>query len=159
MRPTPPPAPPLGSARVRLLNVLTGFHVWLLRVSRGRLGRRLVGVPILILHHRGRRSGELRETPLMYLRDGDNVVIVGSRGGSRQHPAWWLNLREAGEGEIELDGVRRHVRPRLAQGEERARLWPQLVELYPDYGVYATRTDREIPVIVLEPAPEPAPIG
>jgi F420H(2)-dependent quinone reductase len=112
-------------------------------------------VPILLLHHRGRKSGQERVTPLMYLDDGDDVVIVASRAGSNQHPAWWLNLRDAGEAEIQVGSERRRVRPRVAEGEERAALWPRLVELYPSYGVYEQRTDRRIPVIVLEPAGTP----
>jgi len=149
--PSPPPLPDPGTLKAKLANTLIGVHTQLYRVSGGRLGRKLQGVPILLLDHVGRKSGKRRTTPLMYLDDGEDVVIVGSRGGSDHTPAWWLNLRDAGEGEVQVGGERRRVRPRLAEGEERARLWPRLVALYPNYDLYRTRTEREIPVIVLEP--------
>ena len=88
----------------------------------------------------------------MYLEDGADVVVVGSKGGTDTHPAWFHNLMAMSETEVEVGGVRRRVRPRLANAEERARLWPRLVELYPPYEEYQSFTSREIPVVVLKPA-------
>ena len=95
--------------------------------------------------------GTERETPLYYLDDGADVVVVASKGGTETHPAWFHNLMAMPETEVEFVGERRRVRPRLADAEERARLWPRLVELYSPYEEYQTFTSREIPVVVLEP--------
>src|SRR3954462_8109926 len=102
-----------------------------MHLARGRFGGKLMGVPVLVLHHRGRRSGQARETPLMYLEDGADVVVVGSKGGAETHPAWFHNLMAMSETEVEVGGRRRRVRPRLANAEERARLWPRLRGVYP----------------------------
>ena len=152
---SPPPIPPSGSLRLKLLNVLTSVQVGLYKMSGGRIWGSMQGVPCLVLTHTGRKTGKERETPLMYLDTGGDIVIVASRGGSPKNPAWWLNLRDAGQGKIQIRNKSWTVRPRLAEGTEREELWPRLVELYPDYDVYAKRTDREIPVIVLEAAGVP----
>ena len=83
-----------------------------MHLTRGRFGGKLMGVPVLVLHNRGRRSGQARETPLMYLEDGADVVVVGSKGGTDTHPAWFHNLMAMSETEVEVGGVRRRVRPR-----------------------------------------------
>ena len=125
------PPPPASSPFWTLFNAFGRLQVRLLHLTRGRFGGKLMGVPVLVLHNRGRRSGQARETPLMYLEDGADVVVVGSKGGTDTHPAWFHNLMAMSETEVEVGGVRRRVRPRLANAEERARLWPRLVELYP----------------------------
>ena len=109
------------------------------------------GNPVLLLHHVGRRSGEARVAPLIYLRDGDDLVVVGSMGGTPKDPAWVHNLRAAPDTEVELRGERRAVRARVADAEERERLWPRLVEHYPGFATYQARTEREIPVVILAP--------
>lgn len=144
--------PPASSPFWTLFNALGRLQVRLMHLTRGRVGSKLMGVPVLVLHHRGRRSGQARETPLMYLEDGADVVVVGSKGGTDTHPAWFHNLMAMPETEVEVGGERRRVRPRLADTEERARLWPRLVELYPPYEEYQSFTSREIPVILLKPA-------
>ena len=149
------PPPPASSPFWKLFNAFGRLQVRLMRVTRGRVGGKLMGVPVLVLHHRGRRSGQERETPLMYLDDGADVVVVASKGGVDTHPAWFHNLMAMPETEVEFVGERRRVGPRLAEGEERARLWPRLVELYSPYEEYQTFTSREIPVVVLEPAGGP----
>jgi deazaflavin-dependent oxidoreductase (nitroreductase family) len=128
------------------------LHDLLYRLSGGRLGRTLRGAPILFLDHVGRKSGQLRTAPLIYIADGEKLVIAASRGGSDAMPAWWLNLRDAGHGEVRLNGETRQIVPRLATDDEREVYWPRLNEVWPDYDVYQTRTERQIPVIVLEPA-------
>ena len=106
---------------------------------------------MLLLHHVGRRSGEARVTPLIYLRDGEDLVVVGSMGGTPKDPAWVHNLRAAPDTEVEVGRERRAVRARVADAEERARLWPLLVEHYPAFANYQARTEREIPVVILSP--------
>jgi F420H(2)-dependent quinone reductase len=131
---------------------LTDGHVRLYRLTGGRIGGRVRGVDILLLDHVGRKSGKRRTTPLLYIEDGDNVIIVASKGGSPKHPAWWVNLRSNPETTIEVGAERRRVRAREAEGAERERLWTRVVEVWPDYESYQQRTDRRIPVVVLEPA-------
>ena len=130
------------------------FNTFLFRRTRGRVGGTFFGgAPVLLLHHVGRRSGEARVSPLIFLDDGPRLVIVGSKGGTDTHPAWFHNLMAMSETEVELPGgTRRRVTPRVAQGAERAALWERLVGIYRPYATYATHTEREIPVIVLEPA-------
>ncbi|WP_103351677.1 nitroreductase family deazaflavin-dependent oxidoreductase [Amycolatopsis sp. CA-128772] len=111
-------------------------------------------VPTLLLEHRGRRSGRLFTTPLLYLRDGEDVVIVASQGGLPRHPQWYFNLLAHPETRIGLKGRRGvPVRAREAGPAERDELWPRLVELYADFAKYQAWTEREIPVVVLSPQP------
>lgn len=128
----------------------------LFRSTRGRLGAKFLGAPVLLLDHVGRRSGKLRTNPLIYLDDEPGLVVVASKGGSDTHPAWFHNLMAMPVTEVELrGGIRRRVRPRVASGAERAALWPRLVEVFPSYEDYAGHTGREIPVVVLEPVARP----
>jgi deazaflavin-dependent oxidoreductase (nitroreductase family) len=150
--PSTPAVPPPGSIRLRALNQLTALQVRLYRRTGGRLGGKMRGSPILLLDHVGRKSGTRRTTPLLYLDDAPDLVIVASAGGRAAHPAWWLNLRAAPETTVQVGAEHRRVRAREANAEERARLWPRLVTMYSDYDVYAARTDREIPVVILSPA-------
>ncbi len=106
--------------------------------------------PIAILFTRGRTTGEERANALIFGRDGDNIVLVGSKGGAPKHPGWYRNLRKNPEAEIQVMGDRWRVRARDAEGEERERLWALMNELWPHYEEYAARTERMIPVVVLE---------
>lgn len=133
-------------------------HVWVYRRTGGRIGGKWrVGagfrkpVPTLLLEHRGRKSGNVFVTPLLYLRDGDDVVIVASQGGRAEHPQWYRNLVATPDAFVEIGAERRPVRAVVADAEQRARLWPRLVELYADFDIYQSWTDREIPVVVLQP--------
>lgn len=124
----------------------------LLRLSRGRLSVSL-GQPVLLLETRGARSGRPRATPLVYLQDGENVVLIASNGGRPGHPAWYHNLRAHPEASLTLRGVTRRFRAREATGEERERLWQRAVDFYPGYDTYQARAgSRRIPVLVLAPA-------
>jgi deazaflavin-dependent oxidoreductase (nitroreductase family) len=89
---------------------------------------------------------------LIYLREGADLMIVASKGGSHRHPLWWLNLREMPETTVQVGGETRRVEVRQASPEEKARVWPRLVELYPPYADYQARSSRDIPVIRLSPA-------
>ena len=129
----------------------TKIHASLFRATNGRIGGRMVGSPVLLLVTTGRKSGLQRTTPLLYLQDGNRQVIVASNGGAAKHPVWWLNLQANPEATVELAGRKTRVRATEARGEEKARLWKRLVEMYPSYESYQRKTDREIPVILLEP--------
>jgi len=130
---------------------VTKIHASLFRATGGKVGGRLVGSPVLLLVTTGRKSGLQRTTPLLYLDDGDRHVIVASNGGAAKHPVWWLNLQANPEATVEVAGRKTRVRATEAQGEERARLWKRLVRMYGPYESYRKKTDREIPVILLEP--------
>ncbi len=105
---------------------------------------------ILLLTSKGRKSGTERTHALIFTYDGDNLVIVASRGGSDEHPGWYLNLMADPEPKVQVKDEVFTVRPRVAEGDERERLWKQMAEVWPDYDAYQQRTDREIPVVVLE---------
>jgi deazaflavin-dependent oxidoreductase (nitroreductase family) len=134
------------------LKVMTKTTTWVYRVSGGRLGGRFLrGAPVMLLTTIGRRSGEPRIAPLIYLEDGDNVVTVASKGGSARHPLWYRNLQANPDVEVQIGADKRDLRARTASAEERDRLWPRLTMIYPDYDDYQARTDRDIPVVILEP--------
>jgi len=109
------------------------------------------GVPTLLLTVLGRKSGVWRRTALIYGRDRDNYVVVASKGGAPKHPAWFLNLVDNPEVTVQVGAEELTARARVAQGEERTRLWDRMAQIWPDYNAYQKRTDREIPVVVLEP--------
>jgi deazaflavin-dependent oxidoreductase (nitroreductase family) len=126
-------------------------HVRSYLETNGEIGYRWKeDAPIAILFTTGRTSGEQRANPLIFGRDGDAVVLVASKGGARADPGWYRNLRNHPEAEIQVMGDRWPVRARIAEGDERDRLWQQMNELWPHYDEYAAKTDREIPVVVLE---------
>lgn len=133
----------------------TRVHVALYRSSGGRLGARLPGrrpVPILLLDHRGARSGRPRTSPLMYHRDGGDFVVVASKAGQPTHPAWFHNLVADPDTTVQVGSVVRAVRARVATDAERERLWPRLVAMfgvYEDFQRYAG--SRTLPVVILEP--------
>ena len=134
-------------------NGFTDAHVAAYRLTGGRIGNRWFrGVQTLLLDTVGRKSGKRRTHPLLYIADGDDLVIVASRGGSHKHPAWWLNLRDSPRTTVQVDSERREVVAHEADDAERGRLWPRLVEVWPDYERYQQRTKRKIPVIVLRRA-------
>lgn len=126
-------------------------HVRQYRETDGEVGYIWNGAPTLLLTTTGRRSGEQRTTPLIFGRDGSSYLIVASKGGAPQHPAWYVNLTAQPEVEVQVKGDRFRCRARTADPEERARLWPAMTEIWPHYDAYAEKTDREIPVVVLEP--------
>jgi deazaflavin-dependent oxidoreductase (nitroreductase family) len=129
-----------------------GGHARIYRLTGGRIGHHLPGLPaMLLLDHLGAKSGIRRTTPLLYVDDPPNVVIVASKGGYPKHPAWYHNLRAHPDTEVQIGPERRAVRARVASEEERERLWPMAVETYPGYRDYQRRTDRTIPLVVLEP--------
>ncbi|WP_214400901.1 nitroreductase/quinone reductase family protein [Pseudonocardia lacus] len=148
-----PKAPRPDSPYWTLHRQFARLNTAVFRATRGRFGAGFRGSPVLLLDHVGRRSGQARTSPLIYLDDAPDLVIVASKGGTDAHPAWFHNLMAADTAEVELPGgLRRKVRPRVAEGAERDALWPRLVEVYRPYATYQSYTERRIPVVVLEPA-------
>ena len=150
-------------ARARLTNLLsrprwlasraTRLHAAVLRRTRGRIATRNLIAPkqrVLALTTAGRKSGRPRSAPIGYLKEGDDVVVVASNAGLDRPPAWWLNLQENPEAEIDFEGERRAVRGREASPEERERLWPRVTEQFKGFEDYAEFSSREIPLVVLE---------
>jgi deazaflavin-dependent oxidoreductase (nitroreductase family) len=105
---------------------------------------------MLLLDHVGAKSGQKRTTPLVYVRDGENLVLVASKGGNPKNPAWFHNLRANPETTVQVGSERRAVRARVAERDERERLWPKAVDTYSGYRGYQERTEREIPLVILE---------
>jgi deazaflavin-dependent oxidoreductase (nitroreductase family) len=135
-----------------ILRRLMGGHTTVYRLSNGLIGHRFPGAPpMLLLDHVGARSGVKRTSPLVYGRDGDDLVLVASKGGYPKNPAWLHNLRANPDTRVQVGSQVRNVRARVAEGSERERLWKLMVGVYPGYDGYRKRTEREIPVVVLEP--------
>ncbi|MGH3413457.1 MAG: nitroreductase family deazaflavin-dependent oxidoreductase [Marmoricola sp.] len=128
-------------------------NVWVFKRTDGRVGGRFPGsgAPVCVLRHTGRRSGRLRETPLICLEGDDRLVVVASQGGRPHDPAWYLNLTANPDAEVLTRRGSHRVRARTAGSQERDRLWPRLVDLYADYESYQSWCPREIPVVVLDP--------
>lgn len=147
-----PPAPQAHSPFWWFWERFTDFHTVTYKLTGGRIGGTYGRAPIALVESVGRKSGRRRTHPLISIADGDNLVVVASKGGVDRHPAWYLNLKANPETTAWWKGNKRHVRARDATVEERERLWPMMVEVYPPYESYQRRTDRKIPVVVLEPA-------
>jgi F420H(2)-dependent quinone reductase len=131
------------------------LHARLYRLTRGRfLPRWFAGAPVMVLETRGRRSGEIRRSPVLYLRDGDAIVVCASNAGADRTPSWWLNLRQAGEGTAVIGTERTRVRPRVLEGAEREQLWEAFAEMYPQLDQYTEFTERPFPLVALEPVEE-----
>lgn len=137
----------------RLLKAMNGAHRLILKVSGGRVGYAAMGMPVVELTTTGCRSGRQRSVMLTSpLTEDGHLVVVASRGGDDTHPAWFLNLRAQPHVEVSVrGGPRQAMTARVATAEERARLWPQIAERHPNYAGYQERTEREIPLVVLEP--------
>ena len=124
-------------------------HVRVYRETHGERGYHWRGTTILLLTTTGRTSGEQRTTPLIHRTDGDRWVVVASKGGARDHPDWYKNLLADPQATIEVQADTVPVVATAAEGEERARLWSAMTEVWPAYDDYKAKTDREIPVVVL----------
>jgi deazaflavin-dependent oxidoreductase (nitroreductase family) len=132
--------------------VVTRIHETVVRASGGRLLGRVGGMPVVILGTTGRKTGKPRTTMLTApVVDGDRVVLVASWGGDDRHPLWYRNLEAHPDVELTIDGLTRPMRARTAGPEEKAALWPRVVDAYKGYAGYQRRTDRDIPLVVLEP--------
>jgi len=143
---------------VKVMKVMAAVNVWLFRRTGGRLGSHWrIGaglrkpVPICLVEHRGRKTGLPRTTPLVYLADGDRIVVVASQAGRPENPQWFHNVVADPDVTVQIGRRKRPMRAHVADTGERAELWPRLVELYADYASYQSWTVREIPVVVLVP--------
>jgi len=143
------PAPKPGTPLWGPWQKVTGLNMRLYRLTGGRIGGRFDAAPVCILHHVGAKSGEPRETPLVYMADGDDVIIVASIGGNPKNPAWFHNVRADPQVTLEVLGQRREMTARVVDEDERAALWPRLLEVWPAWEDYQARTDRQIPVVRL----------
>ena len=132
---------------LRALNL----HQFIYKRSGGRIGRRLGKAQMLLLETKGRKTGRPRTAALLYHRDGDSYAVVGSKGGSDSPPAWLLNLQANPEVGVQIGTERFPARARVANAEERRRLWLEFTRLWPNYDRYQTQTDRQIPVVILAP--------
>ncbi len=132
-----------------VVRVFTDLHVLLYRLTGGKA--QIAKYPTMLLTTKGRKTGNLRTIPLVYVADGDCFIIAAAYAGSEQNPTWWLNLQHSKEADVQ---VRRHkvrVRYELAPPEERENFWQRLVAMYPYFTEYQGRTQRQIPVIILKP--------
>jgi F420H(2)-dependent quinone reductase len=135
-----------------VLRRMMAAHAAVYRATNGLVGHRLPGMPpMLLLDHVGAKSGTRRSSPLVYAEDGENVVLVASKGGYPKNPAWFHNLMANPDTSIQIGSRHRQVHARVADAQERERLWPKVVEVYGGYEDYQRRTDREIPLVILEP--------
>jgi deazaflavin-dependent oxidoreductase (nitroreductase family) len=137
------------------LSLMSGVHTALYRATKGKLGGSMRKVPILLLTTKGRKTGKVRTTPLMYGRDGDDLVVVASVGGAPQNPAWFHNLK-GHKAQVQIGSEQWKVKAREVEGDERERLWQLMVGLWPSYAEYQKKTSRRLPVLVLERVSSPS---
>jgi deazaflavin-dependent oxidoreductase (nitroreductase family) len=121
----------------------------LYRISHGRIGSSISGIPVLLLTTTGRRSGKQRTTPLLYFVDGVDLVVVASNGGEDMPPSWWLNLQAHPQATVTIGGDEIAVTATRATPDAHSRLWPEITERYAGYAAYQRRTTRPIPVVIL----------
>jgi deazaflavin-dependent oxidoreductase (nitroreductase family) len=142
----------LGDRSWPVLRRVMAGHTLLYRASGGLIGHHVPGVPpTLLLTHVGAKSGQKRISPLSYTKgDGDDLVLVASKGGYPKNPAWFHNLKAHPDTEVQVGREHRQVHARVATPEERKRLWPRVVDNWSDYAEYQKRTEREIPLVILE---------
>jgi deazaflavin-dependent oxidoreductase (nitroreductase family) len=138
-----PGASERANEQVRVYEATDGAERWDMR-----------GVPVIILSTRGRHSGAIRKLPLMRVTDGERYAVIASLGGAPKHPVWYLNLRADPVVTLQDKAVKRRYLAHTAAGEEREEWWRRAVAVWPDYARYQTKTDREIPVVILEPLPD-----
>ncbi|HEV7582112.1 MAG TPA: nitroreductase family deazaflavin-dependent oxidoreductase [Mycobacterium sp.] len=127
-------------------------NTWIYRRSNGKLGGTFQKAPVALLTTTGRKTGEPRVSPLLYLREGNRVLLVASRGGSDKHPLWYLNLKADPKVTVQIKDEVLQLQARDATGAEREEYWPKLVAMYPSFDDYKSWTDRVIPVVICDPA-------
>ena len=142
---------PREQMRRFLIRAMSGAHGSVYRASRGRLLGHLAGMPVLLLTTTGRRSGKRRTVTLTYFREGADLVVIGSFGGSDLPPAWWLNLQRDSRASVLIGGTTSKVTARAATRAEHDRLWPLVTATHPGYAHYQERTARLIPIVMLTP--------
>jgi deazaflavin-dependent oxidoreductase (nitroreductase family) len=139
----------------RVLGVrVLALHQFIYERTGGRIGRRLGKAQMLLLETKGRKSGRSRTVALLYLNDRDDYVVVGSKGGSDSPPAWLLNLQANPEVAVQVGTRQVRARARVANADERRRLWVEFTNLWPNYDRYQAQTSRQIPLVILVPTPQ-----
>lgn len=133
----------------QFLKAAAASNKFVYKFTRGRLGGSLAGAPVLFLTVTGRRTGKRRTIPLLYLADGDRIIIIASKGGDDRHPEWFKNLLVNPQVTVEIGRSKREMRASVVDPNERAALWDRIVGMYKGYAAYQRRTTREIPVIAL----------
>lgn len=141
-----------GGGRRVAMKVAGTIHIRLYRLSGGKVGGSVGGMPILLLTTTGRKTGRARTWPLGYVTDGDRLVVVASALGQADHPAWYLNLRANPRVTVRRGAATRVMVAETAGGAERARLWSRLVREYPYFADHQRKTSREIPVVIVRAA-------
>jgi F420H(2)-dependent quinone reductase len=129
----------------------TQAHAWIFRRTKGRVGKRFFGAPVLVLRTTGRKSGEPREAPMFFIRHGEGWAVVASNAASKRPPAWFLNLKADPSATVIVGGGEHGVSCREASSDEASELWPRFVEIYRGYDHYKEIATRELPVVILEP--------
>ncbi len=135
-----------------IIRLFTTAHRLVYTGTGGRICGRIGDADVLLLSTTGRTSGRVRTTPLMFMRDGDDLIVVASNGGSDKAPGWWLNLSTNLRGTVQVKKLKWNVAAREATGDDRAELWTRLLAVHPDYHTYTTQTKRQIPVVRLRRA-------
>src|SRR5437870_13797393 len=149
---------PLAMPSDAIFKLGNGVHRAVFRATNGRVFGKFFGMPVVMLTTTGRKTGKARTSMLTApVVDGDKVVLVASKGGDPKHPMWLLNLKANPDVEATFDGKKRKMRAHVATPEEKERLWPQVVASYKGYGQYQTKTTRDIPLVILEPADRGTP--
>jgi deazaflavin-dependent oxidoreductase (nitroreductase family) len=150
--PKPPPRGLNSPQTNTIIKWMSRAQTWIYRKTDGRLGGTfLQGAPVALLTTTGRKSGEPRVSPLLYLREGNRIVLVASKGGSASNPMWYANLKADPKVSVQIKDEVLHLTARDATAEERARYWPKLVEIYSSFDDYQAWTDRVIPVVICDP--------
>lgn len=135
----------------RVLKVMSRANTWLYRASGGRFAGGFFGAPVLLLTTVGRKTGRRYTSPLLYLQDGERLIVVASKGGTAHNPLWYLNLVANPTVEVQIGTRVRPMMARAASAAERAELWPKVVGMYSSYESYQARTERRIPLVILTP--------
>jgi deazaflavin-dependent oxidoreductase (nitroreductase family) len=141
----------LSTSSAWALKAFGKLNVPLYRASKGRLFGQIAGTPVLLLTTVGRRSGQPRTVPVVYLPEGDRMIVIGSNAGHERAPAWALNLEANPLADVQTGGDRRKAQARIAEGEERAELWRKMNDRYSGFDDYSARTTRDIRLFVLDP--------
>ena len=145
--------PTFNDAKDLFSRTVFGLHRQIFTTTKGRIGGKAFGMPVLMLSTTGRKSGKVRTTMLTSpVQEGESVIIIASYGGDNRHPTWFLNLRDNPDVEVTMRGRTRKMRARIAGADEKEKLWPKVTGTYRGYAAYQKRTDRDIPVVILEPA-------
>lgn len=133
------------------MRVFGTMNSWLYKKSGGKVANTFLGYDICVVSMKGAKTGKIRDIPLMYVPNGEDVLLVASLGGAPKHPTWYYNITANPECDVTVKGVTKRMRARRASTEEKAELWPVCVKYYPPYDEYQARTERDIPVFICEP--------